>query len=51
MEIATKPNETLRADAIRPLSDAEIDTVDGGVVAGSRVLLALVALVARLNTP
>jgi hypothetical protein len=29
MEIATKPNETLRADEIRPLTDAEIDQVDG----------------------
>ena len=50
MEFATKTEERFPATEIRPLTNAEIDYVEGGVYHGlGRVAAAVVNLVARLT--
>ena len=50
MEFAIKTEERFPATEIRPLTDAEIDCVEGGVSHGlGRVATAVINLVARLT--
>jgi len=49
MKFAIKSEEIFPSAMIRPLSDAEIDCVEGGVYQLSKGVAALVSLLARLT--